>query len=175
MMSEVCKDTEIEPKLIPLSGEELQDETSNNSNKESVDIRSPVFWERVQQTFFGSWIFNPNVCRCGNKSLQQCYVMNEQEKKQAYNERILKADHGTWYKKRVPKVLLAFGAKQSQKRNPPLSISSNCIRTKVSFGLLKSNLLCLRGREQHAEKQRNLKLTLMYLTFSPKYNIDNNH
>ena len=63
MMSEVCKDTEIEPKLIPLSGEELQDKTSNNSNKESVDIRSPVFWERVQQTFFGSWIFNPNVCR----------------------------------------------------------------------------------------------------------------
>ena len=25
-MSEVCKDTEIEPKLTPLSGEELQDE-----------------------------------------------------------------------------------------------------------------------------------------------------
>ena len=46
MISEVCKDTEIEPKLIPLSGEELQDKTSNNSNKESVDIRSPVFWER---------------------------------------------------------------------------------------------------------------------------------
>ena len=38
MMSEVCKDTEIEPKLKPLSGEELQDRTPNNSNKERVDI-----------------------------------------------------------------------------------------------------------------------------------------
>ena len=38
MMSEVCKDTEIEPKLKPLSGEELQDRTPNNSNKEKVDI-----------------------------------------------------------------------------------------------------------------------------------------
>ena len=38
MMSEVCKDTEIEPKLTPLSGEELQDRTPNNSNKEKVDI-----------------------------------------------------------------------------------------------------------------------------------------
>ena len=32
MMSEVCKDTEIEPKLTPLSGEELQGRTSNSSN-----------------------------------------------------------------------------------------------------------------------------------------------
>ena len=31
MMSEECKDTEIEPKLTPLSGEELQGRTSNNS------------------------------------------------------------------------------------------------------------------------------------------------
>ena len=54
MMSEECKDTEIEPKLTPLSGEELQGRTSNNS-----------------------------------KSLQQCHVMNEPEKKQPYNERIL--------------------------------------------------------------------------------------
>ena len=61
MMSEACKDTEIEPKLTPLSGEELQGRTSNNS-----------------------------------KSLQQCHVMNEQEKKRAYNERILQIDHGTF-------------------------------------------------------------------------------
>ena len=33
MTSEVCKDTEIEPKLTPLSGEELQGGTSNNSIK----------------------------------------------------------------------------------------------------------------------------------------------
>ena len=40
MMSEVCKDTEIEPKLTPLSGEELQGRTSNNSNEAKVDIRT---------------------------------------------------------------------------------------------------------------------------------------
>ena len=51
-MSEVCMDTEIEPKLTPLSGEELQDKTSNNSNKATVDIRTPGFWEREQQAFF---------------------------------------------------------------------------------------------------------------------------
>ena len=43
MMSEVRKDTEFEPKSTPLSREELQDRTSNNSNKERVDIRTRGF------------------------------------------------------------------------------------------------------------------------------------
>ena len=36
--SEVSKDTEIEPKLTALSGEELQDRAQNNSNEARVDI-----------------------------------------------------------------------------------------------------------------------------------------
>ena len=47
MMSEVCKDTKIDPKLIPSPGEELQDRTSNNSIKERVDIRR----KRWQEAF----------------------------------------------------------------------------------------------------------------------------
>ena len=52
MMSDVCKDTKIEPKLTPLSVEELQGRTSNNSNKVKLDIRTRGFWERGQQAFF---------------------------------------------------------------------------------------------------------------------------
>ena len=74
VMSEVCKDTEIEPKLTPLSGEELQDRTSN---KARVNIRARGFWERGQQAFYDLWVFDPNTCRCRNNSLLQCYVMNE--------------------------------------------------------------------------------------------------
>ena len=37
MMSELCKDTEIEPKLIPFPGEKLEGRTSNNSNEARVD------------------------------------------------------------------------------------------------------------------------------------------
>ena len=42
----MCKDTKIEPKLIPFSREELQGRTSNNSNEARVDIRTRGFWER---------------------------------------------------------------------------------------------------------------------------------
>ena len=51
MMSEVCKDTEIEPKLTLLSGEELQGRTSNNSNKARVDIRLAVSWNKATGIF----------------------------------------------------------------------------------------------------------------------------
>ena len=51
-MSEVCKDTEIGTKLTLLPREELQDRTSNNSNKARVDIRTQGFWERRQQAFY---------------------------------------------------------------------------------------------------------------------------
>ena len=95
-MSEVCKDTKIGTKLTLLPREELQDRTSNNSNKARVDIRTQGFWERRQQAFYDLKVFDLNVCRYCNRPLQQCYVMNEQEKKRAYYERILQIDHGTF-------------------------------------------------------------------------------
>ena len=41
-------------------------------------------------------MFNPNTCRYLNKSLQYCQVVNKNEKKSAYNERVLHIDHGTF-------------------------------------------------------------------------------
>ena len=99
-MSEACQDTDIEPKLTPLSGEELPGRTSNNS-----------------------------------KSLQRCHVMNEQEKKRAYNERILRIDHGIFTSLRfsingiMGRECQKFFSRLEQmiceKRDLPQSISSN--------------------------------------------------
>ena len=100
-------------------------------------------------------IFNLSTCRYHNKPLQQCHNINEQEKKRAYNKRILQIDHGTF----TPLVFSVNGSMGrecqkcysclaqliSEKRDLLQSISSNWIRTKVCFGLLKSSLLCLRG------------------------------
>ena len=50
-------------------------------------------WDSVrlgQQVFFLPFrVFDHNACRYRNKSLQQCHVMNEQEKKRAYSEKKL--------------------------------------------------------------------------------------
>ena len=70
IVSEVCKDTEIEPKLLPLSGEELHGRTINQSNEARLDIRARGFWNRGQQAFFDVRVFDPSACRYLNKSLQ---------------------------------------------------------------------------------------------------------
>ena len=52
MVSEVCKDTKIEPKITPLSGEELQGRTSNNSNEPingSREKECQKFYSRLAQ------------------------------------------------------------------------------------------------------------------------------
>ena len=38
IVPDVCKDTEIEPKLLPLSGEELRGRTTNRSNEVRLNI-----------------------------------------------------------------------------------------------------------------------------------------
>ena len=86
IVSEVCKDTEIEPKILPLSAEELHGRTTNRLNEAKLDIRAKGFWNRDQQAFFDIRVFDPNACRCLNKSLQQCHTMNEHGKKRWYNE-----------------------------------------------------------------------------------------
>ena len=80
MLSKVCKDIEIEPKLTPLTGEELVSGTANTTNEARLDIRACGVWERGQQAFLDLRFFDPNACRYLNKLLQQCSrVMNEQE------------------------------------------------------------------------------------------------
>ena len=81
--------------------------------------------------------------------------MNEQEKKQTYNERVLQIAHGTMtpsvfsIKSSMGRECQKFCSRLAQlrsgKRDLPQSISNNWIRTKVCFGLVKSSLLCLRG------------------------------
>ena len=155
MLSEVCKDTEIEPRLQTLTGEQLNNRTANRSDEARLDIRARGVWARGQQAFFDLRVFDPNACRYLNKSLKQCHVMNKQEKKRAYNKRVLQVEHGTF----TPLVFSIYGSMGrechsfysrlaeliSEKRDLPKSVTVNWIRTKLCFTLVKSSLLCLRG------------------------------
>ena len=60
---EVCYDTEIEPRIVPLSGEDLSNRTANRSNEARLDVRARGFWERGKQAFFDLRVFDPNACR----------------------------------------------------------------------------------------------------------------
>ena len=155
MLSEICKDVEIEPKLTPLTGEELGFRTANTTNEARLDIRAHGVWETGQQAILDLRVFDPNACRHLNKALQQCHIMNQQEKKRAYNKRVLQIEHGTF----TPLFFSIYGRMGrecrtfysrlsdllSEKRDLAKSITMYRIQTKICFALLKSNFLCLRG------------------------------
>ena len=98
-MLEVCKDIEIDTKPTPLSAEELQSRTANNSNE----------------------LINGSMGR---------------ECRKLYS--------------RLVQII-------SEKKDLLQSISSNWIRTKFCFRLLKSSLLCLRGVENSMQKNCEIR------------------
>ena len=63
----------------------------------------------------------------------------------------------------------------SDKRDIPQSISSNWMRTKVCFGLLKSSLICLRGPGTVCRKKSEFEIDVDFLPLSRKYKLNNNH
>ena len=112
-------------------------------------------------------MFDPNACRSLNKSLQHCHTINENEKKRAYNERVLQVDHDTF----TPLVFSIYGSMGgeyhkfycqlsdllSEKRNLSRSVVTNWVRSKVCFALLKSSLLFLRGSQTVCRKASDLE------------------
>ena len=105
LLTEVCKDVDIEPQLLPAMGETFDNRTANTSNEARVDIESRGFWVRGQQAFFDVRVFDSNSNRYLNKALPQCYIQNEKEKKRQYDERVLEIDHGSF----TPLVFSIYG------------------------------------------------------------------
>ena len=97
LLSEVCKDVEVEPSLIKLQGEEQR---LNNTAKTQDDVRLDFcgrgFWIRCQRAFFDVRVFNPNAQRYLRQTLKQSFVVNEREKKHHYNSRIMEVDQGSF-------------------------------------------------------------------------------
>ena len=52
MIKEVCTNVEIEPRLQPLDGENLQLRTANREDEARLDLRATGFWSRGQEAFF---------------------------------------------------------------------------------------------------------------------------
>ena len=105
--------------------------------------------------FFDVSVFNPFAKTYLNKNLNAVFDDNEKCKKAKYNQRVIDIEHGSY----SPSVLSAFGGfgreterfvsrlggKIAEKKNMPNSTISNYIRTKISFVLVKSQVMCLRG------------------------------
>ena len=153
MLKQVCSDVEIEPMLQPIVNTVFH-RSANISNEARLDLRAKSFWRQGQNAFFDVRITNADCNSQQDKDISSILKKHEQEKKRAYNSRIMEIDQGTF----TPLIYTVKGATGSEcqifhknmaekisiKSNERYEDVSRFIRVKLSSLVLKAALQCIR-------------------------------
>ena len=117
-------------------------------------------------------VFYPNAAsNRKHSSLKSAYVSHENEKKRAYGERIREVEHGLF----TPLVFTSYGSTgpeattfykrvaslHAAKSGEQYSRIMQLIRCRLSFALLRSSILCIRGTR--SSTYRPIKVDLLGL------------
>ncbi|KAM7428792.1 hypothetical protein ABFA07_020286 [Porites harrisoni] len=154
MLRMVCADVETEPVLQEITGEELN-RGANKAPDARLDIHARGFWDRQQSAFFDVRVYHPNPDSYRELSPKQIFQLHENEKKRQYSRRVLEVEQGTF----TPLVFTSTGGMADEckrfhsrlaellafKKGDDYATTISWIRAKVSFAILRSALLCLRG------------------------------
>ena len=158
LLRETSTNVSIEPELQPLSGEVFQAASAVLSDGARLDIKASGFWaSRHEVDFFDVRVFmiDPLAPSYQGQSVDQTYANHERQKKVAYGVRVRRVEHGTL----TPLVFTSTGgagpsgthfikrlaSKISDHRDMPYSQAVGWLRCRVSFALLRSAIVCLRG------------------------------
>ena len=155
LMSEVCKDVQKEPQLLPLSGEAFERRYTNIAAEARLDISARGIWNTVDKTFFDVRIFHPGAQSNKAVTIDAAFEKHETEKKRTYNRRVLEVEKATF----TPLVFSTTGGMGKEaklfhkrlasliadKRNTSYSDCMAYLRKKLSFCLLRTVLAALRG------------------------------
>ena len=190
LLQEVCHDVQIEPLLQPLTGEEFERKTTTTDDEARLDIKANGLWgTRFERTFFDVKIFNPLAVSCP-KTVKTAYKYHESIKKAKYEPRIIEIEGSTFCPlifaatggaaPAATKVIRKIAEKLSDKKKERYSDVITFIRTKLSFALLRSSVLCIRGcrslkRPQIIENSinENSKIRSYFIAhYTRQYNTD---
>ena len=144
LLKNVCHDVEIEPRLLPVDGDEQR-----------LDVRARGFWRQGQSAFFDVRVTNTNASSQVALPIEKIYKKHENEKKTKYNDRVLNNEHGSFtplvfsinggMSKECIKFHKHLADKIATKTNQRYEDVIAWIRCKLSFLIMRSALLCLRG------------------------------
>ena len=173
VLNDVCNDVQTEPHLQPLTGENLP-ANANTTEEARLDIRARSFWQRGQLAFFDVKVFNPYAKSHLTKRLEKAFEASENEKKRKYNQRIIEVEHGSFSPivvtpyggsgRETDKFLQELAKKLAAKMDLDNSRMIQWLRTKLSFTLLRSAILCIRG--SRTIKKQNINLQEIELSTS---------
>ena len=126
-----------------------------------LDVHCRGFWERQRAAFFDIRLCHPNADSCKDLSPKQIYKLHEDEKKRKYASRIIEVEDGTF----APLVFTTTGGISqecqgyhsrlaefiSSKKQENYATTITWIRM-VSFAILRTALVCLRGTRSRRRK-----------------------
>ena len=154
MLRMVCNDVEVEPVLQEVTGETLN-HGANKAPDARLDIHARGFWERQRSAFFDVRVCHPNADSYRDLTPKQIYKKHENDKKRQYAQRVMEIEQGTFttlvfmttggmadervkYHSRLAELI-------AKKKGESYSSAISWIRAKVSFAIVRSAILCLRG------------------------------
>ena len=154
-LNKVCYDIATEPPLQPLSGEAIVPMTSNRQDEARADIYARGIWGRRQGAFFDVRVFHPNAPSYHGSSIQSLYRRHEREKKREYGDRVREIKYASF----TPLIFATTGGigreatifyrrladLLSHKNNVPYDTMLAWLRCTLSFSLLRSATVCIRG------------------------------
>ena len=157
LLRETCSNVCVEPELQPLSGEHLRG-PANREDQARLDIRATDFWGNAQDAFFDVRVFYPFAPSYCNRKLAAVYKQHETQKRRQYGQRVREIERGTF----TPLVLTTGGGMAreattayrrlanllSEKRNEAYGTVMGWMRCALSFCLLRSAIMCVRGTRQ---------------------------
>ena len=162
----VCNDVETEPALQEITGETLNS-GANLACDARLDIHARGFWERQKSTFFDIRVCHPNADSYKDLTQEHVYCLHENEKKRMYERRVLEVEQASF----TPLVFTTTGGMGREclryhsrlaelisiKKGEDYAKTLTWIRGKVSFSILRSALLCLRGSRSIRRRATNVK------------------
>ena len=155
LLNEVCSNVATEPQLQPLSGEQLG-RSANTEDSARLDVRASGFWGIAEKdAFFDIRVFYPRASSYRGSRLASLYRQHENKKRAEYGQRVREVEHGCF----TPLVFTTGGGMAaeatvffkrlasliSEKRKESYACVMGWLRCVVSFCLLRSSLVCLRG------------------------------
>ena len=171
MLSEVCHSVATEPPLQPLSGESFSYRSAIVGAEARLDIKARGFWNLAQDAYFDVRVFHPNAPCYRSRDLASVCKQHESAKKREYNQRIQNVEHGVF----TPLVFTTTGSMGregttfykrladmlSHKQEKPYSVVMGWLRCRLSFAILRSSIMCLRGtRSSFGHPVNEVNLTL---------------
>ena len=149
------KNISFEPLLQALDGEKFHLKSAKTDDNVRLDLGVTGIWTPLRRAFFDTTVMYTEAPSYGSKSIPAILKHGERKKCREYKERCSKVENADF----SPLVFTTNGAMGSQatfvlkrlcetianKTNHILSKVVSHFRCRLSFALLRSSLICLRG------------------------------